>query len=72
MTTAIDRTSPTWAAIRAHIEYRLEHLRDELESADIADGHHNVTRGRIAELRDLLAQADERPGFEIDAPDYHA
>lgn len=55
-----DKESPTWGKLRRHIEERMQQLRAEndgpLDAALTA-----ALRGRIAELKLLLATAEENP-----------
>lgn len=48
------RSSPTWTALRAHLEARLAKLRADNDRS-LADTQTENLRGRIAEIKDLLA-----------------
>jgi len=51
-----DPTSGTWLLLSKAIHAEIETLRDSLEAVDGVQ--HDVTRGRIAALREVLALAE--------------
>lgn len=55
-----DLRSPTWARIESHLRDRLAELR-ERNDADADEARTAKTRGRIAELKELLALAHPEP-----------
>lgn len=60
----VDTTGSDWRSLRGHIQNRIEHLQRQLEG-DLEDGATAKTRGRIQELRKLLADV-EAPISEVD------
>lgn len=61
-----DFKTETWEHIRAHIEARLAELQVQNENLNLTDSTTASTRGRIAELRRLLAL--EKAPAETPAP----
>jgi len=58
---AHERTSPTWQRIERHMIDRLAMLRQQNDASTSPERTENL-RGRIAQLKELLAvAADERP-----------
>ena len=53
-----DRTNPLWLRIERHMQQRLAECR-ALNDASLTLERTENTRGRIAELKALLALADE-------------
>lgn len=49
-----DKSSETWGRLRRHLESRIEYLRLKLE-AESSEAQTSNLRGRIAEIRNLLA-----------------
>lgn len=67
MIAGVDTNGPTWRAINKHINKRFSSLQAQLEG----DADPIVTakiRGRIKELRELVADAAEAPVEEIAGP----
>lgn len=56
---AIDFTSPTWKGIKEHLKTRLEQQRERNDSAKLDSVTTAHIRGRIAELKDLIALQDQ-------------
>lgn len=52
-----DFASPTWERFAAHIAHRLAVHRAALERPQTDDHTSRILRGRIAELKELLALA---------------
>jgi len=61
----IDTTTDTWKAVREWAERRIEGHRDALENAN-----DDETRGRLKELRELLAQTKPPPEFPVETTGY--
>lgn len=62
--------SPGWHETRAHLEKRLEQLRDELESPSCRNPKH--IRGQIAMIRELLKVERPPPQFQQPSPGHIA
>lgn len=60
-----DRRTPAYKKLLAYLDDRIGVLREENDSAklDALDTAHK--RGRIAELKSLLAKAKPSPAFEV-------
>ncbi|RFC65011.1 hypothetical protein DYI37_03860 [Fulvimarina endophytica] len=66
---SVDPTSPTWGAVKKHVETKIGESRDRLELATA----HDVTqfeRGRVAAMREILALGTPTPPIVGDAPTY--
>lgn len=53
--TEADRRSPVWRKIEKHIEARMTELRGNNDAISLAERDTAVIRGRLAELKNLLA-----------------
>lgn len=58
-----DEASPCWQKLKAHYERRLADLRVRLEMTSLTDNESAVLRGRIAEVKALLAINNELPSI---------
>ena len=56
-----DKLSPVWVVLKKHAAERLESLRAKLENESLSEVQTASLRGRIAEVRALLALENERP-----------
>lgn len=54
-----DKRSPLWRAIEEHLNQRLAHCRTQNDSSQPVEKTEHL-RGRIAELKGLLALAADR------------
>jgi len=63
--TDIDRNTPLWLALRAHLERRLESQRAKNDT-DLSPDETAKVRGRIAEIKALLALENPRPEIPAD------
>jgi len=61
--------SAVWTKLSAHLKNRLTSLHKELEN-DLVQDDTNKVRGRIAEIRKLLAIEKEPPVIRKSKPDY--
>ena len=57
---AVERESPLWKRLEAYYVQRLEGYRRRNDT-DLPDGETAKLRGRIGEIKHLLALADETP-----------
>lgn len=55
-----DRMNPLWITLSRHLSERLDILRRQ-NDASLAPEQTERLRGRIAQIKDILALADERP-----------
>lgn len=60
---ATDEASPCWQKLKAHYERRLADYRLRLEMPSLTDNESAVLRGRIAEVKALLAINNELPSI---------
>lgn len=67
---AIDFTSPTWHAIQAMANTKLQELREQNDSQALDAIATANKRGRIAAWKELLALADPKPSPEQQPPGY--
>ena len=58
--TNADRQDPTWLKLKLHLEGRLEFLRARNDGA-LDQAETATVRGGIAEIKSILAIAQERP-----------
>lgn len=63
--TDIDRNTPLWLALRAYLERRLESQRAKNDT-DLSPDETAKVRGRIAEIKALLALENPRPEIPAD------
>ncbi len=61
--TTADKRSPLWLALAEHLAQRLEAARTENDASRPIDRTEH-TRGRIFELKALLALAEDRPSAD--------
>jgi hypothetical protein len=61
-----DRASPTWTKLREHYEKRLATLRAQNDNEQPAEETAKL-RGRIAEVKRLLAMDKDTPQIEFKA-----
>lgn len=61
-------SSPEWQETKTFILERIEQLRVQLEVVGLAPDETNALRGRIAELRDFVAEVDPPKGLATEAP----
>ena len=57
----IEYGSPTWKAITNHVTDRIETLRKRNDSLTLSPAQTDQLRGRLAELKDLLALGKPDP-----------
>lgn len=67
---AIDFTSPTWRAIQAMANQKLQELREQNDSPSLDATATANKRGRIAAWKELLALAEPKPTPEQQPSDY--
>lgn len=75
MASEIERHSPTWRYVAQWAKERTEKRQRELEARGLPPDETEFLRGNIAELRALLALADDdadRPRFPSDNVGYDA
>lgn len=66
--TRLDLDSPTWSKLMARWQRRLDALREQNDAPFAPDQEYraNVIRGRIAELKDLLALGQPAEPLEME------
>lgn len=62
MIEGVDINSPTWRNLRRFLDGRVHDMRDRLE-ASLPHDETTGIRGRIAELRALIAEAEHDPAL---------
>lgn len=63
----ITRDNPDWIKLKLWLHARVRKLQRELQSTiPTLEQQHNITRGRIAELLDLLNGVEPKPLLEED------
>lgn len=50
-----DKLSPVWIAMKKYLEERIESMRCKLENESLTEIQTAALRGRIAEMRGILA-----------------
>lgn len=50
---------PVWLKIKAHLEARIQSLREQNDSLNLTDEQTSALRGRIAEDKELLRLGEE-------------
>ena len=50
-----DKLSPVWVAMKKYLEERVESMRCKLENEALTESQTAALRGRLAELRGILA-----------------
>ena len=56
-----DKLSPVWIALKKYSLERMESLRSKLENEGLTEAQTASLRGRVAEIRALLALEKEPP-----------
>ena len=59
-----DRTSPTWAQLKEHLERELQIQRGKNDAFSLGPDVTASIRGRIAQIKDLLALDKDVPASE--------
>lgn len=59
-----DVNNPLWAKLKKHMEHELAVLRERNDSTKLDERGTAETRGRIAQLKELIALADPQPGVD--------
>jgi len=55
-----ERMSPLWLSLARHLQERLNVLRQQNDTSLAPEKTENV-RGRIAQIKEILALADDKP-----------